>query len=155
MRSFTLSSLTLSSRHIKPGGYLEIQEISSSIRSDHYTFPEGSAIKQWCQKLKEGIVLIDRILDLDWDVLAQQMRNAGFVDVRIQEIKVPIGKWPADPQLKEAGMYQLVSLLEGLESISLVIFTRLLGWTKEEMDALIEKARQELLLKRACMYWPG
>jgi hypothetical protein len=150
-----MARLTSFPRHIKPGGYFEIQEICSSIRSDHYTFPPDSAMKLWCQKLKEGIVLIDRILDLDWNVLAQQMRNSGFVDVRIQEIKIPIGKWPADPQLKEAGMYQLVSLLEGMESISLVIFTRLLGWSKDEMDILLAKARQELCLKRACMYWPG
>jgi hypothetical protein len=134
---------------------LEIQEINSSIRSDHYTFPEDSPMKQWCKELKKGIVMIDRILDLDWDLLAQQMRDSGFVDVRIQEIKVPIGKWPADPQLKEAGMCQLVSLLEGMESISLVIFTRLLGWSKAEMDILLAKAKQELCLKKACMYWPG
>ena len=52
-------------------------------------------------------------------------------------------------------MYQLVSLLEGMESISLVIFTRILGWSKAEMDILLAKAWQELCLKKASMYWPG
>lgn len=96
-----------------------------------------------------------RTLDLDWNFLAQQMRNSDFVDLRIQEMKVPIGEWLADPQLKEAGMHQLVSLLEGMKSINLVIFIRLLGWSKAVMDILLPEARQELCQKKDCMYWPG
>lgn len=96
-----------------------------------------------------------RSMDLDWNVFAEQMRTAGFVDVQIQNIKIPIGRWPADPQLKEAGKFQLVSLLEGIESFSLAPFTRLLGWQKNKMDDLHARAKKELSLKRACLYWPA
>lgn len=108
---------------------------------------------QWCKEMQRGIATIGRSLDIDFHRLAEQMRNAGFVEVHIQDIKIPIGKWPADPQLKEAGTYQLVSLLDGIDSISLAIFTRLLGWEKLEMDILLAKAKKELCLKRACLYW--
>jgi len=112
-------------------------------------------MKEWCSELRRAIATIGRSMDLDWTVFAEQMRTAGFVDVHVQNIKIPIGRWPADPQLKEAGTYQLVSLLEGIESISLAPFTRLLGWQKNEMDVLLAKAKKELSLKRACLYWPA
>ena len=98
---------------------------------------------------------IGRSLDLDYDVLAQQMQTVGFVDVHIQNIKIPVGVWPADPQLKEAGMYQLLSLIDDIESISLAPFIRLLGWQRVEMNFLLEKAQKEIFLQKTCLYWPA
>lgn len=97
---------------------------------------------------------MNRILDLDFEKLAEQMRDVGFVDVVLRPFKIPIGKWPLDPQLKEAGMLQQVAMLEGVESLSLAIFTRCLGWSPERVQAFLTEVRNDFRKKKTYTYWP-
>ncbi|KAK5077440.1 hypothetical protein LTR24_009654 [Lithohypha guttulata] len=87
--------------------------------------------------------------------MEELMREVGFVDVTVKLFKVPIGTWPANPTLKQAGSVQLVAMLEGLEGLNLAVFTRCLGWSIEDTNRLVEQARQEFKRKKTCYYWPG
>jgi SAM-dependent methyltransferase len=60
---------------------------------------------------------------------------AGFEDVREVVFQVPVGGWAKNPKLKEIGRYYRYSLEEGLDSITLRIFTQLLGYTLTEAKA--------------------
>jgi len=142
-------------RHCAPDGYFECLEMTTSISSDHYKIPEDNAIFRWTTLLKQGIKSMGSTLDIDFDQITQLMRKVGFVDVTVKPFKVPIGTWPADPTLKQAGSVQLVAMLEGLEGLSLAVFTRCLGWSVEDTNKLIEQTRQEFRSKKACYYWPG
>jgi hypothetical protein len=55
--------------------------------------------------------------------LKQHMEDAGFVDVTVKEYKLPIGAWPADQTLRDAGMLALGAMIEGLHGISAAVFT--------------------------------
>ena len=57
--------------------------------------------------------------------------------------------------MKEAGAVQLVAMLEGIEGLSLAVFTRCLEWSVEDTHALIERTKEEFCRRRACYYWPG
>jgi len=92
---------------------------------------------------------------VDFEKVAELMRGVGFVDVIVKPFKVPIGTWPADSTLKQAGSVQLVAMLEGIEGLSLAVFTRYLGWSMEDTNELIEQTRQEFTRRAACYYWPG
>jgi hypothetical protein len=96
------------------------------ISSDTYPFPPDSNLKLWCSLIKKGITQIRRTLDLDFGALEQLIRNVSFVDVVTVHVKVPIGQWPAEPRLKQAGALLLPAMLEGLNSLSLAIFIRCL-----------------------------
>jgi hypothetical protein len=67
--------------------------------------------------------------------LEDWVRKQGFEDVKHVALQVPVGSWPKDPRLKEIGRYYRYSLDEGLESITLRIFTQLLGYTVTEAHA--------------------
>lgn len=82
------------------------------------------------------------------------MKDAGFVDVTVQEFKLPIGLWPVEPRLREAGKFALGSMLAGLHGISLAIFTRFLKWDVEEMNLLLERVGGEWRLRAVHCYWP-
>ena len=97
---------------------------------------------------------MNRTLELNFDQLADLMREVGFVDVVLRPFKIPIGRWPVDPQLKDAGALQLVAMLEGIESLSLAVFTRCLHWEPLEVQILLAKARKEFCMKKTYMYWP-
>ena len=60
------------------------------------------------------------------DEIKAVIEVACFIDIKVIDLKLPIGIWPKDPKLKEAGKFGLVSMLHGLQDISLAIFTRFL-----------------------------
>ena len=45
---------------------------------------------------------------------------------------------------KECGAFNLVQLKEGIEGFSLTLFTRVLGWSVEEIQVLLSKVRKDL-----------
>lgn len=142
-------------KHTRPGGYFELQELTTQISSDHYEIPETSAIKEWCGHMRQGIEVMGRRLDLKFDEIANMIREVGFEDVTVIPFKQPIGAWPANPTLKEAGAIQLVAMLEGMEGLSMAIFCRCLQWEAEQVAALLARTRREFAMKKACYYWPG
>ena len=129
--------------------------MNTDIRSDDYNLSEDSQIKLWCKYMKEGIQHMGRTLDLDFPGLARQVSEAGFEDVNVKHLKVPIGSWPKDRRLKEAGGMQLLAMLEGTYSLSVAIFCRCLGWSSLEVEIFMAKVNAEFRNRRWHMYWPG
>ena len=58
--------------------------------------------------------------------------------------KVPIGVWPKDPKLKEVGSYFRAHMLEAVEPLSLGYFTRVLGYSLEQVQIIMEGVRREM-----------
>lgn len=104
--------------------------------------------------MREGIVMMDRKLNLDFERLGDLMREVGFIDVVVRPFKIPQGGWPADPQLKLAGQLQQVAMLDGVEALTLAIFTRCLNWSTEEVQVFLALVRREFLKKKTYTYWP-
>jgi hypothetical protein len=51
----------------------------------------------------------------------------------------------ADMAEKKIGAYNLTQLYEGLQGFTLRSFTKVLGWTSEEVEALLVDVRKDLL----------
>jgi SAM-dependent methyltransferase len=141
-------------KHCRAGGYFEIHDLYTKVSSDHVPIAEDSAVQEWCVLIREGIKGFNRTLDLDFEQLAQMMRDIGFVDVVHRPFKIPIGRWPSDPVLKEAGGLQQVAMLEGVEALSLAVFTRCLRWQPEEVQVFLAKVRKDFLMRKTYTYWP-
>ena len=99
---------------------------------------------------------MNRNLAPDLDAIATTMREVGFVDVVVKSFQSPLGLWPEDKELRHAGAVQLVSLLEGLSSISLALFRGCLGWTDVEVEIFLAGVRTDMRNRRMeGFYWPG
>lgn len=142
-------------KHCAPDGYFECLEFNTDIRSDHMQIPEDNAIYRWCNLLKTGIKVLGSTLTVDFEEVANIMREVGFVDVTVLPFKMPIGTWPKNAVLKQAGAIQLVAMLEGVESLSLAIFTRALGYSMEDTQKILDETKKEFTRRSACYYWPG
>ena len=68
--------------------------------------------------------------------------------------KWPSNTWPKDKKLKELGLWGLENVSGGLEGLSLALFTRVLGWTKEEVLALLPGIRRDMRNKNYHNYLP-
>ncbi|KAF6844658.1 methyltransferase domain-containing protein [Colletotrichum musicola] len=82
------------------------------------------------------------------------MEEAEFVDVEVRMEKWPVGPWPTDSKQKELGRWTRSAIIRGIEGLSLAVFTRLLGWTKEETLVLCAKVRAEAKRKDIRNYFP-
>jgi hypothetical protein len=82
------------------------------------------------------------------------MKEAGFINVTRLDFKLPIGPWPEDEEQRQAGLFSLVMLLEGLHGLSAKIFIDLLGYTVDQLEILLMECRQEVKTKAVHSYWP-
>ena len=73
------------------------------------------------------------------------MREAGFEDITVKRLAIPIGAWPADPHLKEVGQWQAFALLDHIDSFISYMFQQHLGHTREECQALAALVRRQLM----------
>jgi hypothetical protein len=83
--------------------------------------------------------------------LATILRSVGFI-VKEEVRYMPIGCWPRSPELKLLGQVVGEMLTGGLEGLSLRLFTRDLGWTKEATLVFLAKVRKSIRDRnvRAC-----
>ena len=84
----------------------------------------------------------------------QLMIEAGFVDVTKIRFTWPQNSWSADPKLKEFGRWNLVNSLDGLQGYSVVLMTRVLGMSIEEVEVMLTDVRKDMKTKNIHAYWP-
>ncbi|KAI4241972.1 MAG: hypothetical protein LQ352_007333 [Teloschistes flavicans] len=141
-------------RHLKPGGWMECQELSVAVHSDDGTLSEDSYVRRWCNNEEAAWNKIGLSVNLEGKELQTRMEKAGFVNTTVQIFKLPIGTWPADSKLKEIGAIQLVAMLEGLEGLTIAPWVRHLGWKEEDVGSFIEKVKNEWKDKNIHTHFP-
>ena len=133
---------------------MEEQELSVDARTDDNSFPEDSLIRKWCENQEVAAQKMGISLLLTGEGIKEHMEAAGFQNVEIREFKVPIGPWPADKKLKEVGLFQLAGMLEGMEALTLALWTRYLGWDEKEVALFCVQVRKEFRSAKVHSYWP-
>ncbi|KAL2009086.1 hypothetical protein VTN00DRAFT_7280 [Thermoascus crustaceus] len=130
-------------KHLKPGGWFEVQTTDPWFYSDDGTHEKATNCKIFLTNLHEAGEKFGKSMGLvqTWK---ERMIKAGFVDVHCEVYKLPIGPWPKDPKLKELGRVQQVQQIEAIGPYTLAPFTRILGWTREEVEVLCAGVRNEL-----------
>ncbi|KAE8150574.1 S-adenosyl-L-methionine-dependent methyltransferase [Aspergillus avenaceus] len=137
--------------HVKPGGWVEMQEYEAWIHSDDGTHEQATVIMEWQQKIDEA----SRKFGKKMNVAAQLkgwMEQVGFINVQDDTYKAPVGSWPKSPRLKEIGRVSKVTVWEAIEPYTLALFTRVLGYSAEEARDYVEKVREELLRSSYHLY---
>ncbi|KAK1458750.1 hypothetical protein CCUS01_09004 [Colletotrichum cuscutae] len=129
--------------NLEPGGYLELQEGHMRPECDDGTLKPDSPLLEWVDKLEEACNIFGRPY-IDCPGLKPLLEEVGFEDVTITKFKWPINSWPKDPHYRELGIWCLENWMEGLEGFSMAPFTRVLEWTKEEVNVFLISVRKEL-----------
>ncbi|EXK83288.1 hypothetical protein FOQG_12468 [Fusarium oxysporum f. sp. raphani 54005] len=138
---------------LAPGGYLEMQAVHSEFKSDDNTKDKAENALLWMKTMVEGSSKFGKPLNVapEWK---KQMEEAGFVDVEQKILKVPIGSWPKDPKLKEIGKFQSVQEAQVITSYTPGIFSRILGWSDEEIQVFMAKVKKDLSESSIHLYLP-
>ncbi|KAF1965155.1 methyltransferase [Bimuria novae-zelandiae CBS 107.79] len=141
-------------RHTRPGGYIELQEMDYMGVIQSTSRNPGTAFIQWCTEQGKAAAKVGINLRMIPNVMVEQLRRAGFVDVTVHEFRCPIGPWAAEKKMRDAGILQLSAVLDGLEGLTLKLSRFYEGWTRQELDVLLAKVRTELKSKECHAYWP-
>ncbi|KAL0933070.1 methyltransferase [Colletotrichum truncatum] len=118
--------------NLNPGGWLEIQDIDFPMRSDDGTIPPECDLGRWNDLMMEAGRRSGFLLDTCGRA-ADMMASVGFVDIVRIPFKWPINQWPQDVKHKTLGLWTEANFSVGLESMTLALFTRFMGWRKEEV----------------------
>ncbi|MCJ1256665.1 hypothetical protein MMC24_004489 [Lignoscripta atroalba] len=126
-----------------PGGYAEFIDLDLEWRSPDNSIKEDSA----CKKANDEFLAATREAGIEpapGPKLEGWLKDAGFLDVQHEKFPLPFGTWPADKHLKEIGAWNYLQLMEGVESFLYALFTRRLGYTKEEVELLCTRIKKEM-----------
>jgi hypothetical protein len=81
------------------------------------------------------------------------MEEAGFINVEEHILKLPVGGWPRDPRLKKCGIFEMVNMTEGISGLTMMLFTRCLRWSREQVEAFLVNVRKEAKDKKIHSYY--
>ncbi|RSL95097.1 hypothetical protein CDV31_014047 [Fusarium ambrosium] len=140
-------------QHLAPGGYIEFQAAYTRWLSDDGTAEKAKNAQSWLKTLLEGTAKFGKSLEcaVNWK---EKLEAAGFIDVQQDIRKLPIGSWPKDPKLKEMGRFQGIQQVQAVESYSPRVFSTVLGWKEEEVQAFVAKVRKDLRDPSIHLYLP-
>lgn len=110
---------------LKPGAYFEQAEISVTAISDDGSLA-GTNMEKWGPLALEGGVRFGKSFSIAEDS-EELMKKAGFVNVKYQTFKWPIGTWPKNEKLKQIGAYNRIGWEDGMEGWAMFLFTNHLG----------------------------
>ena len=134
---------------------------------------------KWNQLLVEASKKLGATLDCSLHY-REWMIAEGFTNVVQVNYKWPINSWPKDSKYKNLGRFQVAventqwflvfadsfiigggsglwshqNAIEGLQAVSLMLFTNVLGWSTEEAEVLIAGVRRDLKNRHIHAYWP-
>lgn len=138
--------------HTKPGGYVEFQDWNTWLYSQDGTLPAESALNKFHQMSCAGRHAQGYNMRPGPD-LEQYFKDAGFVNIEVQKIRLPLGPWPKDKFTKEIGIINLVQMEKAVEAICLAVFTQLPPeaggpWSWEAVQVFLADIRKDMRNKK-------
>ncbi|KJR83426.1 sam domain protein [Sporothrix schenckii 1099-18] len=124
-------------------GWLEIQDIDFPLRCADGSLPPGSALQKWTDVMMEASKKAGFLLNTCGKA-ADFMREVGFVDIVRVPYKWPIGRWPKNERMKELGGLVRENFVGGVESMSLALCTRFLGWSLDDVKTFAAEVRYDM-----------
>lgn len=130
------------SRHIKPGGWIELQEMHYVPQSASSSpLPTNYPLLRFFQLVVQGLAALGTDLEASVSEVAS-LEQYGFINVRHVTLQIPIGAWPDDKTLKTVGMYAHWGIEGGLQAMAYGPLCRGLGWSKERVETFLEEVRE-------------
>ncbi len=85
----------------------------------------------------------------------QWMREIGFVDVEEHLEIAPLSPWTKSRRLKYLSLWLQKNMVEAVDSMSLALFTRVLGWDVDKLNAFLVDVKKEMCDIKMHLYWKG
>jgi len=122
---------------------MESQEMMSKPHCDDGTMLSNWPFLEWSRYIDDAAEQTGRPLRIA-NKLKGWYEAAGFVDVQEKMLKIPMNPWPKDRHLKNLGRMQEQNIVSGLGGLSMAYFSRVLGWSKNEIEVYLVDVRRSI-----------
>ncbi|KAL1911738.1 hypothetical protein Sste5344_002313 [Sporothrix stenoceras] len=129
--------------NIEPGGWAEFQDFDLTYYSEDGSLAPDNPLLTWITTACDAAEQIGRDTR-PGSKLQGWFKETGFTNVTHRRFKLPIGTWPKDPVLKQIGLYNYMQINQGLEGLSMRLFTNVLKWTQEQVMVMLADVRKQL-----------
>lgn len=140
--------------NLEPGGWIEQVELDVRVFSDDDTLPKDSLLAGWGDNFLGCSDRSGRPLSTQ-TTMAGRMASVGFINLQDDLFKCPLGSWPKDKRLKEAGRVNFAHWSAGLDGWAMWLLTKHGApkpWSADEVRVYVAKVRQELKQKGLHIY---
>lgn len=101
------------------------------------------ALYRWGRLMEQAGEKRGRLINLGSNILSMQT-TAGLHGVTEKVYNIPLGTWPNDEQQRQIGAHMMLSGLRGMDAFSMMLFTKVLGWTVEDTQEFVEKVKTDV-----------
>lgn len=129
--------------NIEPGGWAEFQDFDLTYYSEDGSLAPDNPLLTWITTACDAAEQIGRDTR-PGSKLQGWFKETGFTNISHRRFKLPIGTWPKDPALKQIGQYNYMQINQGLEGLSMRLFTNVLKWTQEQVVVMLADVRKQL-----------
>ncbi|KFY37706.1 hypothetical protein V494_04640 [Pseudogymnoascus sp. VKM F-4513 (FW-928)] len=139
---------------LHPGAYIELQDVTGlGCDDDTFTYkPPSCQFAKWWSLVTEAFTKSGRDMDAALQH-KERLEAAGFVNVTVIDFKWPINRWPKDEHMKTIGMWSKENTLDAVEALAMAPLTRVLKWTPEEVQLLLQGVRDDIRNEGIHAYW--
>ncbi|KAK4234259.1 S-adenosyl-L-methionine-dependent methyltransferase [Achaetomium macrosporum] len=134
--------LRQSYENLKPGGWIEVQELGGKAYCDDASIPENYSIQEFLDKATEAFKKFGNNFRIG-NEMDKHLEKAGFTNISVRKLKVPIGPWPKDKRLRLIGMYFQNILGDLLGAIGARPF-QVLGMDPVEIQVFLAGVRKDI-----------
>ena len=138
--------------NLKPGGWVEVQEVEYPIRSADETNQTDSPLWKFLDYVRQSAAKggIDTTVAPKFkDLLLEQ----GFVNIKVEPVKWPIGTWPKGKKEKNIGKWTRENTKQFITPVAKALFTKNLGWSMEQAEAHLVEVRKDVEDWKKHFYW--
>lgn len=128
--------------NLNPGGWVESQETIIYFQSVDGSI-DGTALQRWNTLLLQGIRKLGRSAT---EALRCKyyLAQAGFVNLGEKKFAVPMNPWAKGRDEKAIGAMQMMNNLEGIDGLTMTVFTRALDWDPADVEKLLIDVKKDL-----------
>ncbi|KAK5991324.1 Methyltransferase pytC [Cladobotryum mycophilum] len=128
--------------NMKPGAWVELQDVDGEVHSDDNSVPDDWPLKQFTEYLVEAFAKFGTNAHAAF-MGAHYLQEAGFVNIQHNYVKLPYGTWPKDKVMRLVGMYYQTACEEFFPAVGAIHFP-MLGWDKAAMEVFFAQCRQAM-----------
>ncbi|KAI2467618.1 S-adenosyl-L-methionine-dependent methyltransferase [Annulohypoxylon bovei var. microspora] len=136
--------------HLRPGGWIEVQDFGGIVKCDDDTLPIDSLLTQFYDMTTEALSK----RGIRWTIannIEEVLRDVGFVNIQCKRFKCPIGIWPKAKRLRLVGLYMKSAFGDLIDALAPRIFP-VLSKSPQQMKEFLTSAQDELQTTNAHIY---
>jgi SAM-dependent methyltransferase len=138
--------------HLKPGGWVEAMEVEFPISSADDTPQTDAPLWQFSQYSLEAATKSG----LNWGIakkFKEFLVEQGFVNIRCELVKWPVGTWPKGKKEKEIGRWVRENTKLLVTTIAMGLFQKNLGWSDEQVESFLADVKKDVDDPKKHFYW--